>query len=93
MSSTQGDTLWPQWYIGTIGAMSELAGKKLAQWRRETIRHLLDMEKVAKQVRDELEADNTLRSADPAGIDTLIYHTMSLTTLSDRITGLEEAGF
>lgn len=78
--------------MGTIGAVSDLVEKKLKQWRAETIRHLVNMEQVAKEMRDELEDDPRLDAPDPTGVDTLIYLTSSITTLADRITGFREAG-
>ncbi len=72
--------------------MSELAERRLKEWRSRAIRELLELEILAKQLRDELE-DNTVRldQLEERSSD-LNSHVMTFITYVDRSSGLVEAG-
>lgn len=81
----------PQWYLGTIGAVSKLIDKRLNEMRAQAIRHLLETEQLAKQLRDRLEDEgNTLVDLVHPLTD-LHSHAMNLVGLLDRSMALEEA--
>lgn len=72
----------------------ELADRKLKEWRSRVIRELLELENLAKHLRDELE--NGHLRLDQAeiqhGSSDLCSHVMAIETYVDRATGLAEAG-
>lgn len=73
--------------------MSELAEKKLKEWRSGAIRTLLEIERQAAQIRRELEDDPREPLSDHmVQIESLYESTSSLATYLDKSVGLEEAG-
>lgn len=73
--------------------MSDLAERRQREWRSRAVRELLELENLAKSLRDRLENSSTL------GLEDLIdessdlnSHVMTFITYVDRSAGLVEAG-
>lgn len=73
--------------------MSDLAQRRLREWRSGAIRELLELENLAKSLRDQLE-DGSLRidQMEDHASD-VNSHVMTLITYVDRASGLAEVGF
>jgi hypothetical protein len=73
--------------------VSELAERRRREWRSGAIRTLLELETLAKRLRDDLEADPRIDIGvcldEVSGINS---QTMTLITYADRCAGLSEAG-
>lgn len=84
--------MWPQWYMGTIGAMSDLVENVRADWTGNAARLLYELELKAREIRDKLEhGDIELAEVDHMASE-LNSYVMSFITLVDRDQGLKLAG-
>lgn len=73
--------------------MSDLAQKKLREWRSGAIHNLLDIEEMARQIRDRLEADPQRGLVEEQEwINDLHSEMMGLVSFLDRVVGMEQAG-
>lgn len=72
--------------------MSELAEQKLRQWRSGAIRQLLELERVAKELRDRLEEGDTDLGELVHESSDLNSYAMTFITYVDRTVALQEAG-
>jgi len=73
--------------------MSELAEQRLREWRSRAIRELLELERRAKHLRNQLEEDPDLRLSDLSYPATILHgHALTFVTYVDKSTVLAEVG-
>ena len=73
--------------------MSDLVQKKIKEWRTGAIHTLYELEEMAQQIRDRLEADSDHTLVDEQEwINDLHSEVLGIVSFLDRTIGMEQAG-
>lgn len=78
--------------IGTVELELRLADRLLKEWRSSAIRNLLELENLAKSLRDQLEKNEVRLDQMEDRSRDLNLHAMTFTTLVDRSSGIAGLG-
>lgn len=76
----------------TIGTVSELVERRLREWQSQAVRELLELETLARQLRDNLEDGSVRLDQMEHQASDINSHIMTFITLVDRSSGLAEVG-